>query len=85
MLFDSAKELIGLFGKKVALGSEAADEPFVLGNVRDAFITRWLTDYAGHSHTGMGFAPSPQAIAFEAAENPKTDDQLSLKIFGERE
>lgn len=79
-----------LNAKKVSLGSAAAAEPFVLGNVFQAMMETVLEAIATHTHASnvpsAPTSPPLNAAVFEAQKASPVADKviLSDEIFGEK-
>jgi hypothetical protein len=93
MIIQLVSQVIYADGTTLHLSSQAADEPFVLGNKLMSWITEFVeTTFADHTHgwsgSGSGITAKPGIAGAGAMLSPvppvtAPDDILSEKIFGE--
>lgn len=77
LLYNSFGQVIYLKEGKIQIGSKAASENLVLGQVFKAFAAQFLELVANHTHAGIGYPPTNKAN-FEALKASPIEDELIL-------
>lgn len=77
LLYNSFGQLIYLSDGKIQIGSKAAAENLVLGQVFKTFAANLLELIANHTHAGLGYPPA-NAADFEALKSSPINDGAIL-------
>jgi len=89
LLYDAHGHVVYLSESKIQIGSKAADEPAVLGNVFKTMMDTLLDALSQETHIGnLGYATSPpvNAASYSSLKESPIDDKaiLSDSIFVEK-